>query len=76
MSIFLNLIHIWPPFDLSGLHHVPKLGWTRAALKAGTDDLGFPPTLSSIVLQPDIGLVHHQFKTANDQLEYDMQKQV
>ena len=69
MSIFLNLIHIWPPF-------VPKLGWTRAALKAGTDDLGFPPTLSSIVLQPDIGLVHHQFKTANDQLESDMQKQV
>ena len=55
---------------------MPKLGWTGAALQAGAEDLGFPATLGSIVAQPDIGLVHHQFKAANERLELGMQKQV
>ena len=60
----------------SGLRHVPKLGWSRAALQAGTQELGFPATLSGLVAEADIALVHHQFKVANDQLELEMQNQV
>ena len=52
------------------------MGWSSAALQAGAKEVGYPPTLSSIVPEAGIGLVHHQFKTANDRLEHDMQNQV
>jgi hypothetical protein len=45
-------------------------------LQAGTKELGFPPTLSSVVPDPEIGLVHHQFRVANASLEEEMEKQV
>ena len=59
-----------------GLQHVPSLGWTRAALQAGAKQLGYPPTSSSVVPHADIGLVLHQYKTSNQRLEQEMQKQV
>jgi hypothetical protein len=45
-------------------------------LQAGAKEVGYPQTLSGIVPEAGIGLVHHQFKTANDTLELEMQKQV
>jgi ubiquinone biosynthesis protein COQ9 len=61
---------------ISGLLHVHKLGWSQAALQAGAHDLGFPATLSGIVPEADIGLVHHHFKVSNENMEVEMAKQV
>ncbi len=61
---------------MQGLQFVPSLGWSSAALQAGVKEVGYPQTLSGIVPEAGIGLVHHQFKTANDRLELEMQKQV
>jgi ubiquinone biosynthesis protein COQ9 len=61
---------------MQGLQFVPSLGWSSAALQAGAKEVGYPQTLSGIVPEAGIGLVHHQFKTANDTLELEMQKQV
>lgn len=60
----------------AGLQHVQSLGWSRAALQAGAKQLGYPPTSSSVVPHADIGLVLHQYRTANHRLEQEMQKQV
>jgi len=61
---------------MQGLQFVPSLGWSSAALQVGAKEVGYPQTLSGIVPEAGIGLVHHQFKTANDKLELEMQKQV
>jgi ubiquinone biosynthesis protein COQ9 len=49
---------------MQGLKFVPSLGWSSAALQAGAKEVGYPQTLSGIVPEAGIGLVHHQFKTA------------
>jgi len=56
----------------SSLQFVPAYGWTREAVEAGTESLGYPPVTSGIVKQADIELIHHHSKTANGALEVSM----
>ena len=49
----------------TSLQFVPAYGWTREAVDAGTESLGYPITTSGIVKQADIELIHHHYKSSN-----------
>jgi len=56
----------------SSLQFVPAYGWTREAVEAGTESLGFPPVTSGIIKQADIELIDHHQKSSNAALAVSM----
>jgi len=56
----------------SSLQFVPAYGWTRAAVEAGTETLGYPSVTSGIIRDADIQLVRHHVSTANTALATSM----
>lgn len=56
----------------ASLQFVPAYGWTRAAVEAGTETLGYPTVTSGIVKNADIDLVHFHVGSSNKALETAM----
>ena len=56
----------------SSLQFVPAYGWSRDAVEAGTESLGYPPVTSGIVKHADIELIHHHTTGSNNALELAM----
>lgn len=56
----------------SSLQFVPAYGWTRAAVEAGTETLGYPSVTSGVIRDADIALVRHHVATSNSQLATSM----
>ena len=56
----------------SSLQFVPAYGWTREAVEAGTETLGYPTVTAGVIHDAGIQLIHHHMTTANSALEVSM----
>jgi len=56
----------------SSLQFVPAYGWTREAVEAGTETLGYPTVTAGVVKDAGIQLIHHHVASANAALAVSM----
>ena len=49
----------------SSLQFVPAYGWTREAVEAGTETLGYPTVTAGVIKDAGIQLIHHHVASAN-----------
>ncbi|XP_040565277.1 ubiquinone biosynthesis protein COQ9, mitochondrial [Lepeophtheirus salmonis] len=60
----------------ASLNHVPKLGWSYESVHAGIQELGYPSTMSGIIQNPGIELIHHHVEQSNNKIEKVMRLNV
>ena len=60
----------------ASLKFVPGYGWSKQAVEAGTESLGYPIVTSGIIEDPGISLIHHHYKSSNEALVKMMQKEI
>ena len=58
------------------LKFVPGYGWSKQAIEAGTESLGYPTVTSGVIDDPSISLIHHHYQASNNALEKIMQKEI
>ena len=60
----------------ASLKFVPGYGWSKQAVEAGTESLGYPTVTSGIRDDAGISLIHHHYKSSNEALVKMMEKEV
>ena len=60
----------------ASLKFVPGYGWSKQAVEAGTESLGYPTVTSGIIDDAGISLIHHHYKSSNEALVKMMEKEV
>ena len=60
----------------ASLQFVPGYGWSKQAVEAGTESLGYPTVTSGIIDEPSISLIHHHYRSSNEALVKMMQKEI
>ena len=60
----------------ASLKFVPGYGWTKHAVEAGTESLGYPTVTAGVISDPDISLIHYHYRVANEKLIKLMKKEI
>ena len=60
----------------ASLKFVPGYGWSKQAVEAGTESLGYPTVTSGIIDDAGISLIHHHYKSSNKALVTMMEKEI
>ena len=58
------------------LKFVPGYGWSKQAIEAGTESLGYPTVTSGVIDDPSISLIHYHYQTSNNALAKIMQNEI
>ena len=60
----------------ASLKFVPGYGWTKHAVEAGTESLGYPTVTAGVISDPDISLIHYHYRVSNEALVKLMKKEM
>ena len=60
----------------ASLKFVPGYGWTKHAVEAGTESLGYPTVTAGVISDPDISLIHYHYRVSNEKLIKLMKKEM
>ena len=60
----------------ASLKFVPGYGWSKEAVEAGTESLGYPTVTAGVIADPSISLVHHHYQVSNDALVRLMRQEI